>query len=317
MKLKPLNEQVIVVMGASSGIGRETALRLGKAGAKLVVAARDQQGLDTLVSTITEQGGHATAIAADVTNYEQVKNVADRTIAEYGHLDSWIHVAAVEIYAKFEDTAPAEFKQLIDVNLVGQAYGARAALPYLRDAGQGALIMVSSVEGLVSLPYQSAYAASKHGIIGLADAIRLELKHDKIPITVTTILPASINTPIFAKALTRLGVKPMGVPPVYEPGVVADMIVYAAEHPSRELIAGGAGKMLAMTKKISPSLMDAFLMLTAFRGQKTQEPKSDTPNNLFEPVDGLAESKGDLKAKGFSLYDWFQRVISSKRPQLD
>lgn len=318
MQLKPLNEQVVVVVGASSGIGRETALRLGKAGAKVVVSARDQQGLDTLVNEISEQGGQAISVVADVSDFAQVKSVADRAVAEYGRLDTWAHVAAVEIYAKFEDTTPEEFKQLIEINLMGQVYGAKAALPYIREQGRGALIHVSSVEGVVSLPYQSAYAASKHGIIGFADSLRLELKHENVPISVSTILPASINTPIFDKALTRLGVRPMGVPPVYEPGLVADMIVYAAAHPSRELIAGGAGKILAITKKLSPSLMDVFLMLTAFRGQKTKQPKPDSaPNNLFEPVEGLAQSKGNLKAKNFSLYDLFEKIISSKRPQLD
>jgi len=142
MKLKPINEQVVVVFGASSGIGRQTALRFAQRGARVVVAARGAAGLQSLVDEITRDGGEATAITADVTDFAQVKAVADGTVARYGRLDTWVHAAAVAIYALFDSTTPEEFKQVIDVNLTGQAYGAMAALPHLKREGRGALIHI-------------------------------------------------------------------------------------------------------------------------------------------------------------------------------
>ncbi|HWG85752.1 MAG TPA: SDR family NAD(P)-dependent oxidoreductase, partial [Deinococcales bacterium] len=146
MKLKPLGEQVAVVFGASSGIGRETALRLAARGARVVVAARDDEGLQSLVSEIESAGGQALAVTADARHWDDVKAVADRAAEHFGRLDTWVHAAAVAVYATFEETAPKEFKRVVETNLVGQAYGAMAALPHLRAAGGGALIHISSVE---------------------------------------------------------------------------------------------------------------------------------------------------------------------------
>lgn len=310
MQRKPVSEQVIVVMGASSGIGRETTLRFAKKGAKLVVSSRNQNDLNSLVAEIEREGGKAVAIAADVADSEQVKKVADKAVTEYGRLDTWVHVAATSIYASFEDTKPDEFKRVIEVNLLGQVYGAQAALPYLRQTDNGGLIHVSSIEGKVPLPFQSAYASAKHGIIGFLDVLRLELKKEGVPISVTNVMPASINTPLFNQVITRLGVKPMPVPPIYEPGVVADVILYAAEHPARDMVAGGAGKVLILMKRLSPSLLDAFLLRTAFKGQKTKEAKTDTaPNNLYQPLSGFGRVQGDFsqKAKNSGISNWFEK----------
>src|SRR5919199_4804994 len=146
MQLKPVEEQVVVLMGASSGIGRETALRFAERGAKVVVSARSEEGLNSLVREIQSGGGEATAVVAEVTDFEQVKAVADRAVEQYGRLDAWVHLAAVGLFATFEQTTPEEFERVIDVNLMGQVYGAMAALPHLKREGQGALIHISSVE---------------------------------------------------------------------------------------------------------------------------------------------------------------------------
>jgi NAD(P)-dependent dehydrogenase (short-subunit alcohol dehydrogenase family) len=309
MKLKPINKQVAVVFGASSGIGRATALRLAKRGAQLIVSARNEEGLLTLVKEIEHEGGKAISVPADVIDFKQVKNVADIAVQKYGRLDTWIHAAAVSLYATFEETTPEEFKRIIDINLVGQAYGALAALPAIKREGRGALIHISSIEARRALPFQSAYASSKHGIKGFLEALRLELAHENIPISVTEIMPAGINTPFFNKARTKLGVKPMPVPPIYEPELVADAILYAAENPVPELIVGGMGKALVMSERISPRLTDKLLSRMAFDGQKTNEPKSkDAPDNLYETLDGFNRVKGDFsrKAKGTSLYTWME-----------
>jgi NAD(P)-dependent dehydrogenase (short-subunit alcohol dehydrogenase family) len=294
MQLTPISRQVAVIFGASSGIGRETALRFAQRGAKVVVAARSQSGLQSLVQEIRAAGGEATAMLAEVTEFEQVKAVADQAVATYGKLDTWVHTAAVALYAELEETTPEEFKRVIDVNLTGMAYGAMAALPHLKRNG-GALVLTSSVAGVRALPYQSAYSASKFGIIGMADALRLELAHEKAPVSVTTIMPTSINTPFFNKARTKLGVKPMGVPPIYQPHIVADAIIHAAEHPTRAIIAGDAGKIIAASQKLSPEVTDAMMLMTGFEAQKTDQPKSvDDPNNLFDPISGYDKVEGDF-----------------------
>jgi len=296
MQLKPINQQVVAIVGASSGIGRETALQFAKRGAKLVVSARSEQGLESLVEEIRRDGGEATAVVADVSVFEQVKAIADKTVEQYGRINTWVHNAAVELYAAFEQTTPEEFKRLIvDVNLMGQVYGAMAALPHLKREGRGALIHVSSVEARRSLPLQSAYAAAKHGIDGFLESLRVELQHEKLPISVTNVMPASINTPLFSKARTKLGVKPQGIPPIYQPHLVAEAIIKVAEHPKRDVVVGDAGKMILLAQRISPSVVDAYMVRTAFKGQRTNEPKSaDAPDNLFEPLPGYNSIEGDF-----------------------
>lgn len=295
MQLKPIDQQVVVVVGASSGIGRETALKFAQKGAKVVVSARSEQGLNSLVEEIRSQGGTATAIAADVSNFNQTQAIADKAIEVFGRLDTWVHLAAVEIYAPFEKTTHQEFKRLIDVNLMGQVHGAKAALPHLKREGRGALIHISSVEAVRSLPLQSAYAASKHAVNGFLEALRVELMHEKWQISVTEVMPASINTPFFDKAVTKLGVKPMGAPPLYPPSDVADVILYVAEHPTRDIIVGDAGKAIAAMQRISPALVDQYMLHNGFEAQKTSVPKSeDAPNNLFEPISGFDTANGSL-----------------------
>src|SRR5919199_1534579 len=309
MHLKPIDQQVVVVIGASSGIGRETALRFAARGAKLIVSARSAEGLQSLVDEIHREGGTALAGAADVTSFDQVKEVADRAVAEYGRLDTWVHLAAVAIYATFEQTTPEEFKRVIDVNLNGQAYGAMTALPHLRREGRGALIHVSSIEARRSFPFHSAYAAAKHGIDGFLESLRVELMHDGVPISVTNVMPASINTPLFNKARTKIGVKPMPAPPIYQPGTVADVILYAAEHPTRDVIAGGAGRAFLLNQRISPSMMDALLLRIGFAAQKTDEPKPEqAPDNLFGAIPGYDRIEGDFsdQALSRSAYNWLE-----------
>lgn len=287
-----------------------TALKFAERGAKVVVAARSAQGLATLVDEIRATGGQALAVPADTVDFEQVKAVADRAVAEYGRLDTWVHVAGIHLYATFDETSPEEFRQIVEVNLIGQGYGALAALPHLKREGRGALIHVSSIESQLSLPYQGAYAASKHGIPGFLDALRIELRHKGIPISVTNIMPATINTPLYNKARTKIGVKPNIPPPVYQPWIVADQIIYAAEHPVRDMVAGGAGKLLIQTQKISPKLMDTLLLWGGFKSQRSDQPKSvDAPDNLYTAIQGFDTVEGDFSNKAFSrsLYNWLGR----------
>src|SRR5215207_2467462 len=315
MQLKPVEEQVVVVMGASSGIGRDTALQFANKGAKVVVSARGKKGLDSLVEEIRRDGGQAVAVPADVADFARVKEVADRAVEEYGRLDTWVHLAAVGLYATFEQTTPEEFQQVVDVNLMGQVYGAMAALPHIKREGRGALIHISSVEAKRSFPYHSAYGASKHGIDGFLEALRLELRHEEWTISVTQVMPGTINTPFFDKGRTKLGVKPVGIPPIYEPETVANIILYAAEHPARDLVSGGAAQALILNQRLSPRMLDAILATRAgFSPQKTKEPRSENdPDNLYAPIQGHDTAKNGFRALSRSLYNWLQMHPTLRR----
>jgi NAD(P)-dependent dehydrogenase (short-subunit alcohol dehydrogenase family) len=307
MQLKPINQQVVAIVGASSGIGRETALLFARRGAKVTVAARSESGLNSLVNDIQSFGGEAIAVVADVSDFEQVKAIADKTVAQYGRLDTWVHAAATGILARFEQITPQEFQRVIDVTLMGQVHGAMAALPYLKQEGRGALIHISSVEGRRGLPLQSPYSAAKHGLEGFLEALRVELQHEKLPISVTSILPSVINTPYYNKVRTKLGVKPTGIPPYYDPSLVAKAILYVAEHPTRDFIVGDVGRVLDVLQRVSPPLVDSVLTAIGIPGQHTNEPKSeDAPNNVFEPIEGYNKVKGDFgKLEIPSFLDWF------------
>jgi NAD(P)-dependent dehydrogenase (short-subunit alcohol dehydrogenase family) len=315
MKLKPIDEQVVVFFGASSGIGRETAMEFAERGAKVVVAARRADALESLAQDIRMRGGVCVPIPAEVTDWAQVKAVADDAARRFGRIDTWVHLASVSVYAPFEQTDPEEFARIVDVNLVGAAYGAKAALPYLKES-QGALIMITSVEAVQAIPFHSAYAASKHGLRAMTEVIRMELEAEGANVSVTNVMPASINTPFFDVAKTKLGVKPRGVPPVYEPDVVTRAILYAATHPVRDLAAGGAGKSFIFLKRVSPWVADQAMKAAGLTLQKTNEEKGpDAPNNLFAPIpDGPVGPQGSFskEARSWSLYTWWATTPSAR-----
>lgn len=308
LHLKPIREQVVVVLGASSGIGRKIALRFADRGARVVVAARSEPGLMSLVEEVRHLGGEGAYAICDVTNAADVEAVAELAVRTFGRIDTWVNVAAVSVYARFEDTSPEEFRRIMDVNFMGQVHGAKAAMPHLRREGRGALITLSSIESMVSLPLRSAYAASKHAVEGMFDALRRELLAEGVPISVTSVKPATINTPFFNNSLTKLGVKPKGPPPIYEPGVVADCVLYAAEQPVRDLFAGGAGKMMVTNQVLAPRVMDAVLARFAIPMQRTDEPKSPDDHALDVPRDHDNRTDGDFgsMARSFSLYTWME-----------
>jgi NAD(P)-dependent dehydrogenase (short-subunit alcohol dehydrogenase family) len=303
--LKPLAEQVMVILGASSGIGRESALRAAAKGAVVVAAARNEAALATLVEEIVAAGGRAAYVVCDVTDEAQVRHVARDAVARFGRIDTWVNVAGVSVYAVFEETTPEEFRRIMEVNFMGQVHGAQAALPHLRERG-GALIAISSVESIVSLPLHSAYSASKHAVEGAFDALRRELMADGAPVSVTSIKPATINTPFFRNARSKLDVMPKGPPPIYDPGVVADCVLYAAAHPVRDLFAGGAGKTMAANQVMAPQLMDAVMAKFGIPASKTATPQPQgQEGNLYAPrPEARTDGEFEQRARS-SLYTWF------------
>ena len=320
IKLKPVEQQAAVVFGASSGIGRQTALDLAKCGAKICVAARSESGLFSLVEEIYEikkrrqNDAEAFAIVADAADFEQVKAVAAAAVAQFGRLDSWIHCAGTFLFARFEQIEPAEFRRVVEVNLLGQVYGAMAALPFLRERG-GALIHITSVEAIRTVPLQSAYGASKHGVHGFLQALRVELAHDQIPVVVTEILPAAINTPIYEKGRNKMPFKPRPVPPIYQPNVVSLAILYALENPTRELIAGGAGLGVELAERLSPTLTDTFARVIGFAGQKSNQPADENQaDSLFAASGDFDTVRGRFDRESFG-FDPYTFVATSKPAQ--
>lgn len=306
MELKKIEDQVVVVLGASSGIGRETALRFVARGAVVVVAARGEPGLASLVAEVEAGGGEALAVVCDVADPAQVQRVANLAEATYGRVDTWVDVAATSVFARFEETTPEEFRRVMEVNYLGQVHGMLAALPALRRAGGGALVAVSSVEALVSLPMHAAYSASKHAVEGAVDALRRELRAEGAPISVTSVKPGTINTPFFANARHRMDVAPKGPPPWYQPGVVADCILHAAEHPVRDLYAGGGGRQMALSQTLAPHLVDAVLGRLGIPATRTRRPEpGGAEGNLYAPRPD-DRVRGDLsgRARETSLYTW-------------
>jgi NAD(P)-dependent dehydrogenase (short-subunit alcohol dehydrogenase family) len=292
---KVLSGRVVVVMGASSGIGRLTALEFARHGARVVVSARSDESLDALAAELRERGTESLALPADTADPAQVRAVAEEAARTFGALDVWVQMAAVAVYAPFDQTSAEEFRDVIAVDLLGQAYGAMAALPIMKRQGRGHLIHVSSVEAEVPIPYHSAYGAAKHGVAGMLDVVRLELKEAGTPISVTNVMPASIDTPFFDHARTKLGVAPQGIPPIYDPMKVARAIVRSVGRPRRRVIVGGAGQVMVRMHRHFPRLTEAVLRRTAFRAQKTRRQKAlGAGDNLAGPSqdDRIRRSNG-------------------------
>ncbi|HEV2093315.1 MAG TPA: SDR family oxidoreductase [Rubrobacter sp.] len=303
--MRTIGEQVVVITGASSGIGRETAIRFGERGASVVLAARNEEALQEVERKVERLGGRAHVVLTDVAEWGQVDRLAREAVNRFGRIDTWVNNAAASEYATVEETTVEEIERQIQVILVSQLYGMKAALPHMKRQGQGTIINNASGLAKRSVPLQGTYCAAKHGIKGFTDALRMELQHERSEITVTLLMPSSINTPFFGHARSKLGVKPMPIPPAYEPRAVAEAILFAAEHPRRDIVVGSAGKMLEVMERISPSLLDRLMLArgTMFEMQKTDRP-DDGRDNLFEPVRETGSTTGEFGklSRSTSLY---------------
>jgi NAD(P)-dependent dehydrogenase (short-subunit alcohol dehydrogenase family) len=290
--LRPLAEQTIVITGASSGIGLVTALEAARRGARVVVAARNEHDLAAAVAEVRRRGGRAIYQVTDVADESQVEQLADRAIAEFGQIDTWVNNAAVSLYGRVMEVPTADLRRQMDVNYWGYVYGSRAAVRRMRTRG-GALINVASALSDRAIPLQGNYCAAKHAIKAFTDALRMELEEEGAPIAVTLLKPASIDTPFFEKARTYLGVEPQPVPPVYAPEVVTGVILEAAQRPIRERLAGGAGAKISAAR-FAPRLADRYMERWTFAGQRTDVAVgAGRPDNLYEPLslDGGARGR--------------------------
>jgi short-subunit dehydrogenase len=292
VKLKKINEQTIVITGATSGIGLTTARMAAERGAKLVLAARNEEALQELAGEINSSGGEAVSVVADVGNQDDVRKIAEKAVEIFGGFDTWVNNAGVSIYGKFEEVSIEDQRQLFETNYWGVVHGSLTAASHLKTRG-GALINIGSTLSDRAIPLQGAYCASKHAVKGFTDAFRMELEADDAPISVTLVKPAAIDTPYKDHAKNYLGVQPENPPPVYAPETVAETILYCAENSLRDVFVGAGGKMLSALGKYAPRTTDKIMEATMLDIQKSDKPADGNPNeSLYESNDDSLRERG-------------------------
>lgn len=292
VSLKPLSDQTLVITGATSGIGLVTARTAAEQGARVVLAARNEEALSDIVGEIEATGGRAAYAVADVGRENEVRHIAEVAVDRFGGIDTWVNNAAVSIYGSIMDIDLDEQRRLFETNYWGVVYGSRVAVEHLRDRG-GALINLGSVLADRAIPKQGPYCASKHAIKGFTDSLRMEIEEEDWPISVTLIKPTAIDTPYKDHAKNYLPKAPKNPAPVYAPDTVARAILHCAQHRKRSVIIGGAGKGISVLGTQFPRLTDLVMERLMSRLQMTEEPAGDRDrHNLFEPLEGGKERGG-------------------------
>lgn len=268
LKTKPLDQQVIVITGASSGIGLATARLAAKAGARVVITSRNNDELQRVCEKLKSENGQVIAEPADVSVFDDMKRVRDRAVEAFGGIDTWVNNAGVSIYGRLIDVPENEERQLFETNFWGVRNGCMAAVSALIERGGGVLINLGSEVSGRSVPLQGMYAATKHAIKAYTDALRVELQHDGSPVAVCLIRPAGIDTPFTEHARNRLREgEPSLPPPVYQPEVVAKAILRAAVSPQRDVYVGSASRFVTLMDALAPRLSDLIIGASLFDGQ--------------------------------------------------
>ena len=302
---RPLAEQSVVITGASSGIGRETALEMAHRGARITALARGSRALETLAAEVSRIGGQIHTIAGDVADWPTVERTAAEAVERFGRIDTWVNNAAVSVYATIDQLTVDEIRRITEVNYLGQVHGVKAALPHLRAAGGGTIINVGSALSERAVPMQAAYSAAKHAIKGFTEALRVEMEREGGAIQVVLVEPSSMNTPLFDHARSKMGVRPVPIPPIYEPRVTARAIVHAAENPVAIIATGGASKLFTVVERLNPRLLDWWQLRndSGVRDQRGTRP-DDGQDNLDDPIetDGSVAGRFGAISKTSSVY---------------
>jgi NAD(P)-dependent dehydrogenase (short-subunit alcohol dehydrogenase family) len=299
---------VVVVSGASAGVGRAVARAYGERGASVALLARGTKGLAGAAADVRAAGGRALELPTDVADHEQVYAAAERTEAEFGPIDIWVNVAFSSVFARAVDVTAEEFKRTTDVTYLGFVYGTKAALERMLPRNRGTIVQVGSALAYRGIPLQSAYCGAKHAIQGFTESVRTELLHDKSDVHITMVQLPAVNTPQFDWVLSKLPKRPQPVAPIYQPEVAARAIVWAADHRRRRLWVGGSTVYSVVGSRLSGRFTDWYLAKTAYKGQQTSRPvPPDHRDYLFTPLDDDADH---------GTHGSFDTRATSRSPQL-
>lgn len=302
--------QVVVITGSSAGVGRAVARAFAQQGASLGLLARGRDGLDAARSEAEASGARALAIPTDVADARQVEAAAAQIERELGPIDIWINNAMVSVFSPILQMTPEEFDRVTRVTYLGAVYGTLAALHRMVPRDRGVIVQVGSALAYRAIPLQSAYCAAKHALNGFTESLRSELLHDGSHVHVTMVHLPAVNTPQFDWTRTRMPRQSQPVPPIFQPEVAAEAIVWAALAPQREVWVGWPTVKAVLGDRVAPGLLDRYLARFGYESQQTDEPVSpDRPDNLFEPVAGDhgAHGRFDARAKTFSSQFWLSR----------
>jgi NAD(P)-dependent dehydrogenase (short-subunit alcohol dehydrogenase family) len=304
MRKKPLAEQVIVVTGASSGLGRAVTRLAGAQGARVVCAARNGDALDNVVGEVEAGGGQALAVVFDAASEDECQQLVEQAVDRFGRIDSFVRSHMVSVYAEAERLQVDELRRVLEVNFLGSVYCFWAALPHLK-AAHGTFVDVNSALAYRGIPLQAPYCASKAALRTFLEAARVELEHAGAGVDVCVLLPGAINTPHFDRVRQKLGLQPMPVPPIYQPEQFAEVVLHCCEHPHRELPIGWGAQKLLWGQKLAPRLGDLLLRRQGWSSQTTGEPKPvDAPDNLYETLPGDPGAHGRFDAQSRARTIW-------------
>ncbi len=276
---------IVVITGASAGVGRAAARAFAHDGWDVGLIARGDAGLDAAADEVRAEGRRALALPADVADADAVEAAAERVERELGPIDVWVNDAMESVFAPVDQITPDEYRRVTDVNYLGFVHGTLAALRRMKPRDRGVIVQVGSALAYRSIPLQSAYCASKHAIVGFTDSLRCELIHDRSRVKVTAVHMPALNTPQFGWVRSRLPDRAQPVPPIFEPEVAARAILYSARHPRRELFVGGSTLLAVWGQKLLPNVLDWYLGRTGYEAQQTDQRRADRPDNLDRPLD--------------------------------
>ncbi len=284
---RPGKPEVVVVTGASAGVGRATVRAFARRGACIGLLARGRDGLEGARREVESAGGRALVLPTDVADAGRVEAAAAAVEEAFGPIDIWVNNAMVSVFSPVKQLEPEEIRRVTEVTYLGYVYGTMAALRRMLPRDRGVIVQVGSALAYRGIPLQAAYCGAKHAIQGFSESLRCELLHDGSRVRITMVQLPALNTPQFGWVRSRLPRKPQPVPPIYQPEVAAEAIVWAAHHDRREMAVGGSTVAVIVGNKIAPGLGDRYLARTGYESQQTDEPADpNRPDNLWAPVPG-------------------------------
>ncbi len=304
-----MSGETVVITGASAGVGRATAEAFAERGARIGLLARGEEGLAGAKKDVEAKGGDALALPTDVADPEQVEAAASQVEEAFSPIDVWVNNAMTTVFSPVKKLTPEEYRRVTEVTYLGQVYGTMAALRRMRQRDNGSIVLVGSALAYRGIPLQSAYCGAKHGIEGFFDSLRSELLHDNSNVQITMVQLPALNTPQFEWSRNKMPKKSQPVPPIFQPEVAADAILWAADHDRREVCVGGPTVQAIVGNKLFPGLADHYLAQNGFMGQMRDEPAEERPDNLWEPVEGDKGAHGvfDEQAHDWSLQWWMSK----------